>query len=194
MSSTYGRVSSFKELLINSKTVYLAIPALLWRFLDHYDACSCFSNSECVQSLQISADMDGSKSLFLITASYSIMWQTMIKKPRSRDGSVRQSIRARDRNSRGPSPEKYTEGQKILHTVLSLFIFCATLDPICEAHTAEVSNRSGTPIPHPSSHPASLFWQPPPQPQLQGAVVVCGHQTRAVLSIRGRPASLLQRP
>ena len=67
MSSTYGRVSSFKELLINSKTVYLAIPALLWRFLDHSDACSCFSNSECVQSLQISADMDGSKSLFLIT-------------------------------------------------------------------------------------------------------------------------------
>lgn len=55
-------------------------------------------------------------------------------------------------------PRKNTQkDRKILHTVLSLFIFCATLDPICEAHTAEVSNRSGTPIPHPSSHPASLF-------------------------------------
>ena len=45
----------------------------------HSETCSCFRNSEYVQSLQVKADMDGSKSLFLVTESYTIMWQTMIK-------------------------------------------------------------------------------------------------------------------
>lgn len=58
--------------------------------------------------------------------------------------------------------------EKILHTVLSLFIFCATLDPICEAHTAEVSNRSAPPSPTPAHALHPCFDTPTPTPSSRG--------------------------
>lgn len=72
---------------------------------------------------------------------------------------------------------KIQRGQKILHVVQRFF---ETHKP----HKAEASNWNSTPNPSP---PTSLIWPT----LLEVAVTSCTHQTRPVLSVHGRPASLL---